>query len=224
MLVTNLCAFFLSESLGRRTILVSGIFALTIFLLIIGIMGCIEAKGAIWVILVCIFLWYDLDKRYDKDENADLSRAIAFQLSTGACGFVLASEVSSLPLRSSAQSIVFTTQLFFGWLIGFVSPYMINPDAGNLGAKVGFVFAGMGVPLCVLFYFFIPETKGLSMVEIDYLFDVKTSCRQFQSSVRSRRADSGFTPDIETRTEAADKGQTSVGTNSVENGSGESRM
>jgi hypothetical protein len=42
---------------------------------------------------------------------------------------------------------------------------MINPDAGALGGKVGFVFAGLGVPLCILFYFLMPETKGLSFEE-----------------------------------------------------------
>lgn len=52
-----------------------------------------------------------------------------------------------------------------GWVVGFVSPYMINPDAGALGGKVGFVFAGLGVPLCILFYFLMPETKGLSFEE-----------------------------------------------------------
>jgi hypothetical protein len=50
--------------------------------------------------------------------------------------------------------------------LGFVVPYMINPDAGDLGAKVGFVFFAFGVPLCVLFYFFAPETKGLSFDEV----------------------------------------------------------
>lgn len=53
-----------------------------------------------------------------------------------------------------------------GWVVGFVTPYMINPDAGALGAKVGFVFAGMGIPLCILFHFYIPETKGLTFEEV----------------------------------------------------------
>src|SRR5688572_1562840 len=43
---------------------------------------------------------------------------------------------------------------------------MINPDAGNLGAKVGFVFFGLGVPLCVAFYFLIPETKGFTFEDV----------------------------------------------------------
>jgi len=46
---------------------------------------------------------------------------------------------------------------------------MINPDAGDLGAKVGFVFAGLGVPLCILFYFLMPETRGLSFEEVSHL-------------------------------------------------------
>ncbi len=46
---------------------------------------------------------------------------------------------------------------------------MINPDAGKLGAEVGFVFAGLGVPLCILLYFLIPETRGLSFEEVGYL-------------------------------------------------------
>ena len=44
---------------------------------------------------------------------------------------------------------------------------MINPDAGNLGAKVGFVFAGLGVPLCILIFFYVPETRGLSFDEVN---------------------------------------------------------
>lgn len=43
---------------------------------------------------------------------------------------------------------------------------MINPDAGNLGGKVGFVFFGFGVPLCIAFWFLIPETKGLTFEDV----------------------------------------------------------
>lgn len=43
---------------------------------------------------------------------------------------------------------------------------MINPDAGNLGAKVGFVFFGLGVPLSTAFYLLVPETKGLGFEDV----------------------------------------------------------
>lgn len=43
---------------------------------------------------------------------------------------------------------------------------MINPDAGNLGVKVGFVFFGLGAPFCIAFWFLVPETKGLTFEDV----------------------------------------------------------
>ncbi|CAI4213190.1 unnamed protein product [Parascedosporium putredinis] len=121
--------FPLIETAGRRPLLLTGMVALTIIELIMGTMGAIHHKAAIWVILVCIFLW-----------------AVFYQFSVGAVGFALGSEISSPPLRATTISFLGLTQCIVGWLIGFISPYLINPDAGNLGAKIGFIFAGMGFP------------------------------------------------------------------------------
>jgi len=190
MFLSNLTAYALADSVGRRTLLVPGFFFLTAVELLLGIMGTLTTRASIWVILVCIFLW-----------------AIAYQLTVGAVGFALAAEVSTLTLRPAAQSVIIFVQLFFGWLIGFVSPYMINPDAGNLGAKVGFVFFGLGLPVSILFYFFIPETKGLSMDEIDYLFTTNTSCRRFQQAIAAHRAEAGNVLEVEVKGEIV-KGET----------------
>ncbi|KAF3762109.1 general substrate transporter, partial [Cryphonectria parasitica EP155] len=170
MLVSNLSAFPLIEVAGRRPLLLYGMIALTVIELIMGIMGCISSSAALWVILVCIFLW-----------------ALVYQVSIGAVGFALASEVASPPLRPVTLSLVGITQGLSGWIIGFVTPYMINPDAGNLGAKVGFVFAGLGIPLCITFYFAIPETLGLSFADMDYLFAEKVSPRHFQKAISEHR-------------------------------------
>ncbi|KAJ9611497.1 hypothetical protein H2200_004681 [Cladophialophora chaetospira] len=186
MLLTNISAFFFIEYVGRRSILVWGMLALTLIELLMGIMGCVNASGALWVILVCIFLW-----------------AIAYQLSIGAVGFALATELPTPRLRAPTISLVGLTQGVFGWTVGFVSPYMINPDKGNLGAKVGFVFFGLGVFLCVAMFLFVPETKGLSFddvsgrtspklsdvpvlthtLQMDYLFNNKVNSRHFQQEI-----------------------------------------
>ena len=84
----------------------------------------------------------------------------------GSVGFAIAAEIPTPPLRPTTISISTVFNVFIGWLIGFISPYMINPDAGDMGGKVGFVFFGLGLPLCVLFFFFIPETKGLTFEEV----------------------------------------------------------
>ena len=82
------------------------------------------------------------------------------------CGLALASEIGSLPLRSQTQGMVAFTQAGFGWVILFTVPYMVNPDAGDLGGKVGFVFFGLGAIITALLFFFAPETKGLTWDEV----------------------------------------------------------
>jgi hypothetical protein len=89
-------------------------------------------------------------------------------MTLGVCGLAIPSELGTLPLRTQTQGVIAATQAFAGWLILFVTPYMINPDAGNLGGKVGFVFFGFGVICTVLLYFFLPETKGLSFDEVRF--------------------------------------------------------
>lgn len=74
MLLSNISAFPLIEVVGRRPLLVYGMFTLTIVELvsrdticnvhnslnpeqIMGIMGVINNDAALWVTLACIFLW-----------------------------------------------------------------------------------------------------------------------------------------------------------------------
>ncbi|ERS96913.1 MFS transporter [Sporothrix schenckii 1099-18] len=171
MFLSNASAFPLIEVVGRRPLMIVGIFSLTVIEFLMGIMGVVNNAAALWVTLVCIFLW-----------------ALAYQVTVGAVGLAVAAEVATPRLRPITISLVGCMQGVSGWLIGFVSPYLINPDAGNLGAKVGFVFAGFGVPLCILIYFYIPETKGLSFEDLDMLFANKVSTRHFTREVYRLRA------------------------------------
>ncbi|KAE8550241.1 hypothetical protein EYB25_006462 [Talaromyces marneffei] len=72
--------------------------------------------------------------------------------------------------------------------MGFVTPYIINPDEGNLGAKIGFVFFGLGIIASVLVFLYIPETKGLNFDEIDCLVSSGTNSRKFQGAIAEYRA------------------------------------
>jgi hypothetical protein len=94
------------------------------------------------------------------------NRQTFYNVSIGVCGFAVASEIGSLPLRSHTQGVIGLTQVFSGWVIIFTIPYIINPDAGNLGGKIGYMFFGLGILVTVLLYFYCPETKGLSYDEV----------------------------------------------------------
>jgi hypothetical protein len=134
-------------------------------------------------------------------------RTLVEQLTIGPVGYALASEVSSLPLRAQTQGILGMSQTACGWVIGFVVPYMINPDAGDLGGKVGYVFFGLGVICTTLLFLYCPETKGLSydevtshgmaLMKMDYLFANKVNARKFQETVRAFREGQQVSPVVE---------------------------
>lgn len=110
MLLSSAAAFPLSEMIGRRTLIVPAQFVLCFFLLLIGIMGCIPNQTkAGWAIVVFIYLW-----------------AIVYQVSIGATGFVLASEVATLRLRAVTQSLVTMSNGVWGLIMQFTIPYMVT--------------------------------------------------------------------------------------------------
>lgn len=52
----------------------------------------------------------------------------------------------------------------------FSLPYAINPDQGNLGGKIAFIFGAVMFASCVFIFFLVPETKGRTWIEIDELY------------------------------------------------------
>jgi hypothetical protein len=143
MLIASMAAFPLTEILGRRTLIVWPQFVLCFMLLLIGIMGCIPNQSrASWGIVAFIYIW-----------------AIIYQLSIGATGFVLASEIATMRLRGATQGLVTVFNAIWGLIMQFTVPYMINPDAGHLGGKVGFIFLATGLAAAIGGYYLYPETK-----------------------------------------------------------------
>lgn len=112
MLLSSVAAFPLSEVVGRRTMIVPAQFVLCFFLLLVGIMGCIPNQTrAGWAIVVFIYFW-----------------AVVYQLSIGATGFVLASEVATLQMRAVTQALVTMSNGVWGLIMQFVIPYMVSFD------------------------------------------------------------------------------------------------
>lgn len=79
-------------------------------------------------------------------------------------------ETSSIRLRSKSQAIGSLSGSFSSIVMNAALPYLYNPDAANLGAKTGFLFALLSVVAAILIYLFVPELKGRSVLEIDHLF------------------------------------------------------
>lgn len=70
-------------------------------------------------------------------------------------------------------------QWLLNWAIAYMTPYLVNfgPGYANLQSKIFFVWFGACF-LCIAFvYFFIYETKGLSLEEVDELYAQVSSAR-----------------------------------------------
>ena len=59
---------------------------------------------------------------------------------------------------------------------------MISPDAGNLGVKAVYVWAGLLIPTTILLWFFYPETYGRTYWELDELYERKVPAWKFKST------------------------------------------
>ncbi|KAL2205706.1 MFS general substrate transporter, partial [Sarocladium strictum] len=163
MLIASTAAFPLTEIFGRRFLIVKPQFVLCLMLLIIGILGCVPKKvRASWGIVGMLYVW-----------------AMIYQLSIGATGFVLASEIATMRLRAATQGLITITNSVWGLIMQFTVPYMINPDAGNLGGKVGFIFLGTGLIAGIGGWYLFPETKGLSFKRLDELYTSGIPARRF---------------------------------------------
>lgn len=60
-----------------------------------------------------------------------------------------------------------TTPPFWNCIIAVITPYLVGEQEANLGPKVFFLW-GSTCAVCIVFaYFFVPETKGLSLEQVD---------------------------------------------------------
>ena len=91
--------------------------------------------------------------------------------------YIVRSETSSLRLRSKTSGLGWLCGGIIRCVAGFSVPYLYNADAANLGAKTAFVFFGTSLIGVVITWFLVPELKGLSITEIDRLFEKNSSVR-----------------------------------------------
>lgn len=103
-----------------------------------------------------------------------------FASSWGPIAWVVTGELFPLKARAKALSITTATNWLLNWAIGFSTPYMVDegPGNANMGAKVFFVWGAFCVVCFAFVYFFIYETKGMSLEDVDDMYaNVKSAPR-----------------------------------------------
>ncbi|SCV99694.1 LAFE_0B00452g1_1 [Lachancea fermentati] len=112
----------------------------------------------------------------------------SFAATWGPLAWVVVGEIYPLRVRGKSVAICAASNWLFNFAIAYATPYLVDSGKGNanLQSKVFFIW-GACTFLCILFvYFFVYETKGLTLEQIDELFD----------TVPSARASKGFVPSV----------------------------
>ncbi|KAJ3567571.1 hypothetical protein NPX13_g6718 [Xylaria arbuscula] len=105
----------------------------------------------------------------------------AYNAFVGDATYPTATELVSTQLRTWSVGSAISIGYFLAWLTSFFSPYFINPESLNWGAKYGYIWAGSNLACFIFFYLFVPETKGRTLEEIDELFNNRVSVRRFKT-------------------------------------------
>ena len=146
----TIVAVFFTDKLGRKPLLY---FGLTGVMLSLAALGCAfayqEVLGAgLKIIAVGSLVTY----------------IICFAMSLGPIGWILVSEVFPLKIRGIAMSICTVANFAFNFFVVGSFPVLIHKIGG---AYTFWGFAAVSL-LCILFvYFFVPETKGISLEQIE---------------------------------------------------------
>jgi SP family sugar:H+ symporter-like MFS transporter len=102
---------------------------------------------------------------------------IAFFASTwGPIAWVVIGEIFPLNIRAKAMSLSTASNWLWNWAIAYATPYLVNNGPGNAGleVKVFFIWGSTCLGCFIFTYFTIPETKGLSLEQIDILYQCTT--------------------------------------------------
>lgn len=159
--------FFFMPNFGHRTVYVWGMGAMTIVLILIGILNVWTARHDVALTQACLSLLW----------------TVIFQFSAGQLGWALPAEVGSTRLRQKTICLARDASNIVGTVGGILQQYFMNPQAWNLKGYTGFVWGGTCFCMFVWSYFRLPETKGRTYDELDVLFAKRVPARQFASTV-----------------------------------------
>ncbi|OJD13262.1 hypothetical protein ACJ73_09224 [Blastomyces percursus] len=149
-------SFYIIERFGRRTLLIWGAAVMLVCEFIIAAVGTAlpgsNVASTCLIVFVCIYI-------------------CGFASTWGPGAWVLIGEIFPLPIRARGVALSTASNWLWNYILALITPYLVDTDKANLGSKVFFIW-GTTCTLSMLFsYFFVYETKGLSLEQVDRLFD-----------------------------------------------------
>jgi sugar porter (SP) family MFS transporter len=162
--LVNVCStpisFFIIERLGRRSIMIWGALGMLICEFIVAIIGVTtDATPAVaaMIAFICIYISF-------------------FATTWGPGAWVIIGEIFPLPIRSRGVALSTASNWVWNCIITIITPYITSTAGGgvDLGPKIFFLWGSL-CTLCLIYaYFLIPETKGLTLEQVDRMLEETT--------------------------------------------------
>ena len=148
--VMTIVAVFFTDKIGRKPLLYFGLTGVMLSLF------ALSASFAFADVLGDNLKWLAV--------GSLVTYIICFAMSLGPIGWILVSEVFPLKIRGIAMSICTVSNFAFNFFVVASFPILLH----RIGGAWTFAIFGIVSILCIIFvYFFVPETKGISLEQIE---------------------------------------------------------
>ena len=97
-----------------------------------------------------------------------------FASTWGPGAWIVIGEIFPLPIRSRGVALSTSSNWLWNTIIAVITPYMVGTDEGNLKSSVFFIWGGLCTCAFVYAWFLVPETKGLSLEQVDKMMEETT--------------------------------------------------
>jgi sugar porter (SP) family MFS transporter len=163
--------FWAPDYFGRRTLLMFGTGVMfASFFIMAGVGGkdvSVISSAKQQVCIAMLFIW-----------------TIVYSSTVANLTWVTIGEIPTTRLKSKTGGLAFGLQCVSSIVITIFSPYVQSDEYTNWGAYIGFFFGSFSFIAFWFVYFFYPEVKGLSIEEMDLLFELKAPVSEFSKITR----------------------------------------
>ncbi|KAJ4152328.1 hypothetical protein NW754_004123 [Fusarium falciforme] len=170
-------SFWTVERFGRRSILIIGAFGMLVCQFLVAIIG----------VTIGFNHTHPTPTEDDPDKvTADNISAVNAQIAFiaififffastwGPGAWIVIGEIFPLPIRSRGVGLSTASNWLWNTIIAVITPYMVGENRGNLKSSVFFIWGGLCTCAFVYSYFLVPETKGLSLEQVDKMMEETT--------------------------------------------------
>jgi MFS family permease len=153
LVVVSVPALLLADKWGRRTSTMIGGLGLTVTILLIGALyasGATSTSAARWVVIICIYFY-----------------SVFFATTWAVSIKVYAPEIQPQHTRAKATALAHGFNWICNWFVAFICPILLDKSS----FAVYFLFGSCCALTTVVCFFFMIETKGKSLDEIERAFN-----------------------------------------------------